>query len=48
MGNFQELRVWQKAKELAVYIYKETKKGQFAKKLWIAGSNPSSSCFGSE
>ena len=31
MGNYQELRVWQKAKELAVYIYKETKKGKFAK-----------------
>jgi hypothetical protein len=22
MGNFQELKVWQRAKELAVYIYK--------------------------
>ncbi len=31
MGKFQELRVWQKAKDLAVYIYKETRKGEFAK-----------------
>ena len=29
MGNFQELKVWQRAKDLAVYIYKETGKGNF-------------------
>ena len=31
MGNFQELRVWRKAKDLVVFIYKETQKGEFAK-----------------
>ena len=31
MGNFQKLRVWQKAKDLAIYIYEETQKGKFAK-----------------
>lgn len=31
MGKFQELKVWQKAKDLAVYIYKETNHGIFAK-----------------
>ena len=31
MGNFKELRVWQKAKDLAVYIYKTTAKGEFSK-----------------
>ena len=31
MGNFRELRVWQKAKDLAVFIYKTTKRGEFAK-----------------
>ncbi len=31
MGDFTELRVWQKAKELAVYIYKVTDKGKFLK-----------------
>jgi four helix bundle protein len=31
MGNFHKLRVWQKAKGLAVYIYKETQIGRFAK-----------------
>jgi four helix bundle protein len=51
MGNFQELRVWQKAKELAVYIYKETKKGKFAKDYGLrdqirraAVSVPSNTC----
>jgi four helix bundle protein len=29
MGNFKELRVWQKAKELAVDIYKLTDSGSF-------------------
>ena len=31
MGNFQELMVWQRAKDLAVYIYKLTTSGQFSK-----------------
>ena len=31
MGKFQELKVWQKAKDLAVYLYKLTMKGAFAK-----------------
>ena len=31
MGNFHKLRVWQKAKDLAVIIYKETREGEIAK-----------------
>ena len=31
MGKFQELKVWQKAKDLAVYLYKLTMKGAFFK-----------------
>jgi len=31
MGNFQELKVWQRAKDLAIYIYKITNEGQFTK-----------------
>jgi four helix bundle protein len=31
MGNFQELKVWQRAKDLAVFIYKMTNDGHFAK-----------------
>lgn len=31
MGKFRELKVWQRAKDLAVYIYKETSRGDFAK-----------------
>ncbi len=31
MGDFTELRVWVKAKDLAVYIYKATDKGMFNK-----------------
>lgn len=31
MGNFRELRVWQRAKDLAVYIYKISNKGAFSK-----------------
>jgi len=30
MGNFHKLRVWQKAKDLAVLIYKETRAGKLA------------------
>jgi four helix bundle protein len=29
MGNFQELKVWQRAKELAVFLYKLTGQGAF-------------------
>ena len=29
MGNFEKLRVWKKAKELAVFVYKETQDGKF-------------------
>ena len=31
MGSFKELRVWQKGKDLAVYIYRITNTGDFAK-----------------
>ena len=31
MGNFQKLKVWQRAKDLAVYVYKITDKGLFVK-----------------
>jgi four helix bundle protein len=31
MGNFQELKVWQRAKDLAVHIYKLTGTWTFAK-----------------
>ena len=31
MGKFQDLKVWQRSKDLAVYIYKVTRKGSFAK-----------------
>ena len=31
MGNFRELKVWQKAKDLAVYIYNVTEHGAFAR-----------------
>ena len=30
MGNFHKLRVWQKAKDLAVLIYKESQEGKLA------------------
>ena len=33
MGNFQELKVWQRAKDLAVEIYKITNEGEL-KKDW--------------
>ncbi len=33
MGNFQELKVWQRAKELAVFLYKLTGKGTFTTDL---------------
>jgi four helix bundle protein len=31
MGKFRDLKVWQRSKDLAVYLYRETKKGQFTK-----------------
>ncbi len=31
MGNFRELIVWQRAKDLAVFIYRTTAKGEFSK-----------------
>ncbi len=31
MGNFRELKVWQRAKDFAVYIYKLTGSGAFLK-----------------
>ena len=31
MGNFEELKVWQKSKNLAVYVYNITDKGMFSK-----------------
>jgi four helix bundle protein len=31
MGKFRELKVWQRAKDLAVYIYKNTMLGEFSR-----------------
>lgn len=31
MGNFQELKVWRRAKDLAVFVYKMTGSGVFSK-----------------
>lgn len=31
MGKYQELKVWQRSKDLAVFIYHKTKEGLFAK-----------------
>jgi four helix bundle protein len=31
MGNFQELKVWQKSKDLAIYLYKITQHDKFSK-----------------
>ena len=31
MGKFQELKVWQKSKDLAIYVYKITDENKFAK-----------------
>jgi four helix bundle protein len=31
MGKFRELKVWQRAKDLAVHIYKKTAFGEFSK-----------------
>ena len=37
MGNFQKLRVWQLAKDLAVKIYKLTSKSTFSKDYGLKG-----------
>jgi four helix bundle protein len=51
VGNFQELKVWQKSKDLAVFIYKMTNDGHFAKDYGLrdqirraAVSIPSNTC----
>jgi four helix bundle protein len=51
MGKFKELKVWQRAKDLAVYIYKVTADGRFAKDFGLrdqlrraAVSIPSNTC----
>lgn len=31
MGDFRKLKVWQRAKNLAVYIYKQTEEGKFSR-----------------
>jgi four helix bundle protein len=31
MGNFEELKVWNKAKELSIYVYNVSRHGEFAK-----------------
>jgi four helix bundle protein len=31
MGKFEDLKVWQRSKDLAVYIYRVTTRGQFSK-----------------
>ena len=31
MGKFEDLKVWQRSKDLAVFIYKVTARGQFSK-----------------
>ena len=31
MGDFQELKVWQRSKDLAVFVYQNTEDGQFEK-----------------
>ena len=37
MGDFRKLEVWQLAMDLAIYIYKLTKKGEFAKDYDLRG-----------
>ena len=37
MGDFRKLEVWQLAKDLAVYIYKLTKKGEFVNDYDLRG-----------
>lgn len=31
VGKFTELKVWQRSKDLAVYVYKETNRGDFSR-----------------
>jgi four helix bundle protein len=35
VGKFEELKVWRRAKDLAVHVYKITSKGQFIKDLGL-------------
>jgi four helix bundle protein len=51
MGKFQDLRVWQKSKDLAVLLYNLTGKGAFSKDFGLqdqirraAVSIPSNTC----
>ena len=37
MGNFKDLKVWQKAKDLAVRVYKLTDEGKFFKDFELKG-----------
>jgi len=37
MGNFQELKVWQRGKELAVFLYKISGDGEFAEDRGLKG-----------
>ena len=39
MGNFQKLRVWQIAKEIAVKIYQLTRIKRVFKRFWSKRSN---------
>jgi len=51
MGDFQKLNVWQRSKDLAVYIYKLTEQGKFTKDFGLRDqwrrasvSMPSNTC----
>ena len=37
MGDFRKLEIWQLAKELAVYVYKITSRGDFVKDFDLRG-----------
>ncbi|MBW1784222.1 MAG: four helix bundle protein [Deltaproteobacteria bacterium] len=37
MGNFQELKVWQRGKDLAVFLYKIIRAGEFGKDRDLRG-----------
>ena len=43
MGNFRDLKVWQKARDLAVYIYRLTDQGIFSKDFGLKRSDSQSS-----
>jgi hypothetical protein len=40
MGKFRELKVWQRGKDLAVYVYKITGQGAIGERLRAERSNP--------